>query len=310
MGLYSNIFSRFKFPFIVKTKGRFTIGSLWDNRDRIKAAELVAKGEVIGVFNRGVNALWLDAQNPNALKKLRKIKGEIRQQRPLALTLKLNDFIKLIDLETIPKEIKDFLILSEDLKDSLGSLCFIRVPIKNEYKDKVPKSSLLTDDKGVAWLQSWDPHGHLFTEALIKSIIDEGVEFPGVTSMNITGQPEIVSQTEAVDFCKTQIIPFYLKDPYSNPKLQGSYTIITLSRKGIELTREGNIAGKYIQQIFGLNFIKDGVKEAKYPQIEFPELMFEGLNSKGVRLAILLYLEGNDPSSVNSHLKSMDRYKK
>ncbi len=293
-------------------KPKFSMGSLWDNKDRLRAAGLVARGEVVGVFNRGVNALWVDTQNNSALKKLIKIKGEERINRPISLTLELNQFIKAIDLDYISKEVRDFLSISEALKENFGSLCFIRAPLKKELINRIPKAAFCKDDKGVIWIQSWDPYGHIFTESFIKNILALGVKFPGVTSMNITGKPEVVNQDEAERFCLENKIPYYLKDPYPNPKLQGSYTIITLSEKGIELTRDGNIPGKYIQTILGFNFISNGSlpKSAKYPQLEFPEFMFEGLNSKGVRMAILLYLEDNEPAQINRHLKMIERYKK
>lgn len=305
MHIYKNFFKNLFKP-------KFSTGSLWDNKDRLKAATLVARGEVVGIFNRGVNALWVDTENNSALKKLVKIKREERVNRPISLTLDLNQFIKAVDLGYISKEVRDFLSVSEELKENFGSLCFIRAPLKKELIGKIPKVAFYEDNKGIIWIQSWDPYGHIFTESFINSILSLGVKFPGVTSMNISGQPEIVDQKEAERFCLENKISYYLKDPYSNPKLQGSYTIITLSEKGIELTRDGNIPGKYIQTIFGFNFISNGSlpKAAKYPQIEFPDLMFDGLNSKGLRMAILLYLEGNEPAQINRHLKILESYKK
>lgn len=287
---------------------QFREGSLWEEKDRLEAARLVSQGEVVGVFNRGVNALWLDASNPKAVKELYRIKGEARIGRPVALTISFDQFISLINIDYLTPEVQEFLKLSENIREELGSLCFLRAPLKPSAVQDLPKSAIGFDEQKNGWLQTWDPHGHVLTEDLIEKVKKQGVKFPGVTSMNISGEPEIVLQDEAVLFCKNKKISLFLKDPYAHPETLGSYTILTLSQKGIEVTRDGNIPVKIIQPILNQKLILDGAKLSKYPQREFPLKMIEGLNAKGIRMAILLYLEGSHPQDINRHLSSITKF--
>ncbi|MBU3957425.1 hypothetical protein KKI19_04100 [Patescibacteria group bacterium] len=284
------------------TEQETLVGSLLNKGNRNCAAGLITGGEVVGVFNRGVNALWIDGGNQEAVLKLQTIKGELRQNRPVALTIGFERLVNLIDTNALTDEAKQFLDISGNLKSELGSLCFLRVPLKTEYIVRVPASSL-NYEGGRVWIQSWDPYGHRWTEQFLRSIEGLGVEFPAVTSMNISGEPEIVDQDEGEEFCREHGIPLYLRDPRANSLLKGSYTIITLSERGIELTRDGNIPGRVIEKIIRSPLVTEGVRRSRYPQLEFPDSMFEGLSPKGVRIAALLYLTGKNPGSITGVLK-------
>lgn len=284
------------------------IGSIHNFEDRKLAAKLISDGEVVGVFNRGVNALWINGDDPESVSKINRIKGEKRIGRPIALTVGFENLTKMIDLKKLSKDVLRFLKLSRNLKKELGSLCFLRVPIKKAYAMELPVSALHVDSKGTIWLQNWDPHGHDSSESLISDAQKRGVKFPAVTSMNISGEPEIVDQDIAKEFCRINSIPCYLRDPDAHPELVGSYTIITFSKKGIELTRDGNIPGKIIEPIFKNKLISDNTKKSNYPQRDFPLHLVEKLNPSGIRTAILLYLEGKDPLEINRKLRQTKEY--
>lgn len=295
---------------ISDNSGQFKLGSFLKRRDRKEAAEIVAAGEIIGVFNRGVNAIWLNGAEEVAMDRLYKVKGERRKGKPTALTLDLKYFVQFIDTSHLASEVREFIELSQDLRSHLGSLCFIRAPIKAEYIDVLPAGSLSKDKQGQVWAQSWDPYGHPPAEDLVKRIINLGVRYPAITSMNYSGSPEIVEQSEAGEFCKANNIPIFLKDDKANPLVKGSYTIITLTDKGIELTRDGNIPGRMIQPIFNsLILINDNVVPAKHPQLEFPKYLTEGLSAEGIRMAILLFLEGRNPLQINNKLRKNKKYR-
>lgn len=284
------------------------VGSIHNSEDRKLAAKLISDGEIVGVFNRGVNALWINGDDLKSVSKINHIKGEKRIGRPIALTIGFENLIKMIDLKKLSKDVLRFLKFSRNLKKELGSLCFLRVPIKKAYAWELPVSALHVDDKGTIWLQNWDPHGHDSSEKLISDAQKRGVKFPAVTSMNISGEPEIVDQDKAEEFCRKNSITCYLRDPDVHPELVGSYTIITFSKKGIELTRDGNIPGKIIEPIFKNKLISDNTKKSNYPQRDFPLHLIEKLNSSGIRIAILLYLEGKDPLEINRKLRQTKEY--
>ncbi len=270
---------------------QFKVGSLLKRADRDEAALELAKGEIVGIFNRGVCALWFDGGDPNAIKKVATIKGEGRGGKTIALTLSLDDFVPMIDLENVSENIKRFL-LSSNLRKKIGSLCFIRAPLKKKYQKMIP-SHAKSYEEGVCLLQNWDSHGHIPSEQFIKRVRELGVVHPGVTSMNLTGEKEIVDQQEAEEFCKSNNIPIFLKDPTAHPNHKGSYTIITLGRDGIRLARDGNIPGWIIEQIIDITFIRKGVRKSNYPQIEFPKEAFSHLTSEGKRMVVLGILKGS-----------------
>lgn len=288
------------------------VGSLLDSKDREMAAGLVAKGKVIGVFNRGVNALWIDGENTHAVQNMQEMKGEARQGRPVALTIGFDQFVRMIDSVSLAPEVKRFLEvysgLERSLKKELGSLCFLRAPLNPSFEDQVPRSSVSRDEQGRVWIQTWDPHGHNPTEQLLALMSKIGVKFPAVTSMNISGEPELVDQKLGEQFCSDKGVSMYLRDPKAREDLVGSYTIVTLNERGFELTRDGNVPGRLIEPIFNAQLLTDSARPSKYPQLDFPGELTEGLSPVGVRMAILLYLNGRDPIAINRRLKRSNTF--
>lgn len=273
-----------------KSSKTITAGSLRSQKDRLVAAKLVAEGEVVGIFNRGVCALWFDGGNLKAVKKIWKIKGEGRTGRPIALTLSFEEFIPLIDTEALHEDVKN-LVYSRDFKQRVGSLCFIRVPLKAVHQKSLPNHAKSFESNGVCMIQNWDAHGHTPTEQFLNEVRKLGVAHPGVTSMNITNQREIVDQKIGEEFCKKHDIPIFLKDPKAHPQHIGSYTIFTFGRDGIKLERDGNIPAKLFEKIFGLPVDRREASRSNYPQLKFPDKLFKNLTGVKVRQAILIYLQ-------------------
>ncbi len=262
------------------------VGSLLNKTDRDNAALEVSKGRIVGIFNRGVCALWFDGGNSKAVSKMKKIKG--RGSKAIALTLSLDEFIPMIDTSKLPKATRDFLSLP-DLKSRIGSLLFIRAPLKKDYLNLVPKHAKSIEGE-ICMIQNWDSHGHIPIERFLEKLKSLGVLYPGVTSMNESNKPEIVDQGEAQKFCEDHDIPIFLKDPKAHPLHKGSYTIITLNQNGIKLSRDGNIPGFIIEQILGTPISRDEAKQSHYPQLKFPENLLAGLTPKETRKKVLQYL--------------------
>lgn len=264
-------------------------GSIWDKSDRKTAANLLTQGELVGVFNRGVCALWFDGGNKAAIDKLLQVKGETRLGRPIALTLSLEEFIPMVDLKNLPRGLSDFLS-SSDLKSKIGSLCFIRAPLKKDFHRIIPDAAKSFDEQGVCMIQNWDSFGHNPVENFLSLAKKMGVVHPAVTSMNITGQIEIVDQKKAIKFCQKFKIPIFLKDQKARPDHIGSYTIFTFDQNGIKLERDGNIPAFLFKYIFGTSFERKGAKKIKHHQLKFPISQMKRLNSQAVRNAILKHL--------------------
>lgn len=264
------------------------VGSLLNIKNRKDAARELARGEIIGIFNRGVCALWFDGGNVKAVEKVSKIKGEKRHSRPVALTLSLDEFVPLIDVDKLPKKTREFLLLP-DLKSRIGSLCFIRAPLKSEYLKIVPKNAQNFDD-GICMVQNWDSFGHTPTEKFLTEVKKLGITHPAVTSMNISGEPEIVDQKEGIVFCQRFNIPIFLRDPKAHPTHFGSYTIFTFDKNGIRLERDGNIPAKLFKFIFGFAVNTKSAKPAKHQQLNFPVGRLKKLSPPEIRTAILNFL--------------------
>lgn len=262
------------------------VGSLLSKIDRDRAALEVLKGHIVGIFNRGVCALWFDGGNPKAVSEMVKIKG--RGSKAIALTLSLDEFIPMIDMAKLPKRTRDFLLLP-DLKSRIGSLMFIRAPLRSDYLDSIPTYAK-SFDREICMIQNWDSHGHTPTERFLEKLKGLGVLYPAVTSMNASDKPEIVDQDEAQKFCQDHDIPIFLRDPKAHPEHKGSYTIITLHSDGIKLSRDGNIPGFIIEQIFDMPFSRDKTKQSHYPQLKFPENFLDGLTPRETRRKVLQYL--------------------
>lgn len=268
------------------------VGSLLNKNDREQAALHVLRGQVVGIFNRGVCALWFDGGNPKAIRKMTKIKGQGRGNKAIALTLSLEEFIPMIDLTKIPDQVRNFL-LAPDLKWKIGSLMFIRAPLRDDYQTRVPRHAQTFSENGVCMIQNWDSHGHTPTERFLKNLKQLEVSYPAVTSMNKSNELEIVDQKEAERFCQDHDIPVFLKDPKAHPLHRGSYTIITMDKDGIKLSRDGNIPSWIIEQIFDMPILKDKPRQSYYPQI-IPQNLLDGLTGKKrarkIRTKVLQYL--------------------
>jgi len=264
------------------------IGSLWNPADREKAAKLLSKGEIVGVFNRGVCALWFDGNNAKTIERVAVIKGEQRRGRPIALTLSLEEFIPMIDTDKLPRELKKFL-LSSDIKHKVGSLCFIRAPLKADFQKNIPKWAKNFEGE-LCMVQNWDSFGHDATEKFLESVKKLGVKHPGVTSMNKTGQAELVNQKEGEEFAKENGVPIFLKDEKAHPKHLGSYTIFTFNKFGIKLERNGNIPAKIFKFIFCLPIDTKNAKSIKHPQLKFPIAEMKKLPPAQIRNQILSFI--------------------
>ncbi len=183
-----------------------------EKADRMEAARRIKDGEVVGQFVRGVCILWIDAQNREAVKRIYAIKGARRVGRPFSVLLETNSFISILDKEAIHPGLHAFFFDPDELEDRLGALCMIRAPIRKAAADKLPGYAYTTAEDGSRWVQSWVPCGHKPGRQLLEEMWSIGIRLPGVTSMNVSGDPEIVEQDDALAFCEDHDVPLFLQD--------------------------------------------------------------------------------------------------
>lgn len=267
------------------------VGSLWDKAARAKAAIFVAQGFPIGVYTRGVCAIWGDASNPHFPESVARIKGENRIGKPIAASLPSAVIVKCLDTAKIPQYLHHTFLQAEDLAARIGSLCLLRLPLTDAAANTLPPS-IVSQEDGTPFIQNWEAQGHKSIHLLTQQIMELGISYPAVTSMNISGKAEIVSQAEGITFSRERNIPFFLIDPRDTGKVLGSYTILAVNPYSVTLIREGNIKGSLFERLLGTAVDTSQAIKAKYAQLEFPQTLLADLNPKEARIAILSFLHG------------------
>lgn len=271
-------------------ENKLILGSIHDLKDVKKAISLLKKGEAIGVFNRGVCAVWGDGGNPKFYEEIIRIKGEKRGERPLATSMKSEEFLPLIDKTKIPNFLHRIILDPKEFVLRTGSLCFIRAPITKDVGEKLPSWIVSKDNNGNYEMQNWEPYGHDAINELINLMVKNGIKYPSVTSMNVSGNPEIVDQEEGIEFSKKTGIKMFLKDENDPGKVKGSFTIISMSEDGLHLTRDGHIPGHVFNQLLENLLDVSNSIPAKFPQVQFPKNFFKGIKPEDARKKILSFI--------------------
>jgi len=266
------------------------VGELRDSAARGRATELAVQGKPVGLYNVAVSAILGDGKNRAFVDAVATIKGEKRGQRPLAACLPTERFVEILDPEKISESLHAKFLDARDLAARTGSLCFFRAPITEVAAETLPPSMVSRLD-GVPVIQNWDATGHQPTNLLLAQMRNAGIEYPAITSMNVSGQPEIVDQHEAIQFSQEHGLPIFLTDEKTNPHVVGSYTILELNQSGLKLLRAGNIPVDMLRIVLDTPINTDGSTQAKsaiplsIPDEEMDEL--KTLDPKTARIAIL-----------------------
>ncbi len=249
-------------------------GSLQQPYDQHNAVRLVREGHPVGMFARGVCVLWVDAANFQAVESVQRIKGERRAGQPLTTALPVETLVDLMNPREIPDSLKYILMNPWELEMRLGTLCLLRFPVRWEAAAHLPPSLVSQTDNGL-WLQSWIPGGDSAPNRFVNELWEQCVRYPGVTSMNTSGAPEIVDQSEAEAFCAAHGIPMFLNDPAARQKVSGSFPILQVDRNGIHLVREGHISGALFETLLN----GSAIDRARAHPAKFPLARTEALAS-------------------------------
>jgi hypothetical protein len=241
------------------------VGSLRNADDCRHAALLMRGGRPVGVFGRSVASIWVDPTIDQAVAAVYRIKGDKRTGMPLSMILATDDLPRLIDPDLIAPELRPLLLNGPDLAARLSTLVWIRFPLRRAAADRLPACLVSTTPDGTRWGQGWitdegDVHGLLVTR-----LAENGVKLMAPTSMNVSGEPEIVSGEDGAEFCARHDIPLYLPDPEDAKAVQGSYPIIEVGRQGVRLVREGHFPSYLLSYLLdGIAVQTDGYRPAKY----------------------------------------------
>ena len=233
-----------------------------------RAMELLRDGGAFGSFFRGVCAVWVDGTNPDAVEAVFKIKGEQRGRRPFSGIISAERLSKLIDLSRVAPSTRDLLSDPDELGNRIGSLCFIRDPVADSVAASLPEWVVSQTDDGTHWVQSWIPDGWATPSILIDAFKNAGVHLPIVTSMNVSGQREIVDMEEGLRFSATHGIALFLADPDTPGEVKGSFPILSVDASGIKLAREGHFPGYLFDALLDRWHVdRTDSQPAKYPLV-------------------------------------------
>ncbi|MBI3443439.1 hypothetical protein HY008_02115 [Candidatus Woesebacteria bacterium] len=278
------------------------IGSIWEPEDRRQAALFAREGQAIALFNRGVCAILGDGENEKFVEKVATIKGGERKDRPLAGTVRTEELVEIIDRSLIPQKYHELFLNSQELSSRIGSLCFVRVPILETSASEFPTSMVKSED-GKFYFQNWDPWGHYPVWSLIEEMVEMGIKYPAITSLNVSGEAEIVEQEEGASFAENSGIPIFLKDARDFGRVRGSYAILGVSNEGLSLVRHGNVPVEILEFLLDKPVLVDGAKGPNFPQHEFPSSLIENLSPPTARSAIIFYLQGRSVENIRSVLE-------
>lgn len=259
-----------------------------------RAASLLNQGFPIGAYVRGVCGLWADGQHEEGLNALYRIKGAARGNRPVGTTLPFPSFIELLDPDGLSPKARELVFNENLLVGRLGSLCFLRAPLKPDKASLLPERVYSRTKEGTFWIQNWLPEGCKPTGKWMESIQETGISLPVATSMNLSGQPEIVDQEEGEAFCQTNDVPMFLRDPENPGQVQGSFPIIQVDSQGIKLLREGHFPPSLFQKLLaGWEIDLFSYENANYPLSNFPRGEGEEVDEPSVlRQQLLQFMDG------------------
>jgi hypothetical protein len=259
-----------------------------------KAARLLSEGFPIGTYIRGVCGLWADGQLPSGLDAIHRIKGEKRSGRPVGTTMTSTEFVRGIDADHIAPSVRDLVMNDHQLASRLGSLCFIRAPIRNELGTSLPDRLVSRTEDGTYWIQNWLPEGCNPAAAWMESMRRMNIRLPVATSMNVSGSPEIVEPEKGRQFCEENGVPMFLAD-LEDPRLaHGSFPIIQLDMKGITLIREGHFPARLFQSLLqGWEIDISNYQSAKYPLMDLDRIEEQmSRQPAGLRMRLIETMDG------------------
>jgi hypothetical protein len=258
------------------------------------AAVLLREGLPIGTHIRGVCGLWADGQQEDGVEAIYRIKGEQRGGRPLSTTLSAPAFIEKLDPDKISPSVSRLILDERELAARLGSLCFIRAPIRQEVKDSLPDRTVSQSDDGTYWIQNWLPDGCSSALSWMHSLRKANVTLPAATSMNISGEPEIVDQKKGQEFCAANEVPVFLADPQNPGRVRGSFPILRVDHEGITLIREGHFPVNLFRSLLsGWDIDLSAYQGAKFPVVDLPQEIPEmAAEPEALRQRLLEVLDG------------------
>jgi hypothetical protein len=266
-------------------------------RDRVTAGRLVGDGAVIGASFGSVYGLIGDGFSSALGERVAQIKGQGRVGRPLSVCLPARRFSQLLDPTLIHPAVRGLALDGHVLAGTLSSLAFVRAPIRRTVAAERP-SQLISWIEGVPHLQSVDPGGLSGIRQLMSYLWRHGVRFPAITSMNTSGEPEIVSRSAAMEFSRAHGLAALLAPTSHLQSAKGSFTILEIGPEGIRAARHGVIPIDVVQRLVEQRIDDSITQRADYSPLNVPPTLLASLDHHATCRAVLLRLNTSLPSKL------------
>lgn len=291
----------------------FYEGSVDHEADLDQAVERICQGEAVACWNGQVFGIWGDAANPAFIESIKDIKGEGRlvveegkepKLRPMGLTIPFDYFVNLIDMRSLAPAMQEWVQQPGQLASRLAGLAFVRC-VADPHKvaaQNVPESVLSYDDEtGELKIQNYDPAGSP-VEPLVQKLMERGIRFIGVTSLNESNQDEITTAEDSIDekgelhegaisFARRKNLMLLTRSG-AHPPYIGSYRILSMEDLGfIEERKDALDREVYEKLLFDCDYrVSPTCKESKFGTLSLPESHY--LEGAAMRERVLEFAYG------------------
>lgn len=232
-------------------------------------ADILRDKEAVVVDNDSVFAIVGDALTENDCDPFAQAVAYIKEssnlEKVFGSMLSTEEIVQLANPDLMSQETWEALKSSQD---TLSGLAFVRFPISREAVACLPSSVVSHDaSTGIFWMQNYDPEFKTTMKNLIDTARMQGLALPIITSLNRSGEKEIIDPFHANDHIRGMGLPV-LHDSEASRLARGSYTIFEFGPAGIILRREGNINTEIFKSILAENSIvvPADVRRSAYPE--------------------------------------------
>jgi tRNA A37 threonylcarbamoyladenosine synthetase subunit TsaC/SUA5/YrdC len=257
-----------------------------DTQAIAEGIDAIRAGRVVGTHFGTVFGLLVDGSHAGVADEIMAIKGAARGHKPLAVATQPGRFVELVDVAALPSDVRR---LAEQpwFADRLAAMVAVRAPAAPEVA--IPEH-LVSEVDGRRWVQVFDPLRMPGASDLIAAMWAAGLEWVAGTSMNESGQPEIVDLEEAVDFGERHGLPL-LFQPMAMHVASGSLPIIELHPdEGLRLDRQGIIAHPDLETAIGESIDASQAIPAHFPPMAVPPGLLDGLDPADATAELLRLL--------------------
>ncbi len=242
------------------------ISSFDDQLAIARAIDAARGGAVIGAHFGTVFGLIVDGSHPDVADDIMRIKGAARGHKPLGVCLPPDRLTSVIDLPSLSPRLRA-LVSAPWFAEKLAAMVAVRAPLAPEAGIPDPLRSQVD---GTAWVQVFDPTRMPGASVLIAAMWQAGMRWVAATSMNDSGQTEIVELDDAADFARRHGLPV-LFEATAVHAASGSLPILELRADRLWLDRHGIIAVADLEAAIGAAVeVSETAAPAHFPPMPVP----------------------------------------